>query len=211
MLSLKMDANYLSFENSDFSNVFSTSLSSLLNTSSICDVSLVCDDGQMAANKVVLSASSTFFNSVFTLNPHPHPLLYMRGVTTDLLQSVLQFVYTGATAVREEHVSSFLAMGEDLKITGLAGCHDSFAGEESNAAFAETQEETKDFTACAADREETGSMLVDDIESATQTAPPIKLENIPVPLAIEKKEVAIEKVVINQCNPLPTPITETGS
>merc|ERR1712106_561674 len=153
---LRMDTNYLSFENSDFRNVFSTSLSSLLNSSSFCDVSLVCEDGQMPAHKVVLSASSTFFNSVLTLNPHPHPLFYMRGVTTDLLQSVLQFIYTGATAVREEQVSSFLALGEDLKITGLAGYQGHFTGEETIAVIGdlgtEQQEEPKqDITACVAD------------------------------------------------------------
>merc|ERR1711892_1562805 len=223
MLSLKMDANYLSFENSDFSNVFSTSLSSLLNTSSICDVSLVCDDGQMAANKVVLSASSTFFNSVFTLNPHPHPLFYMRGVTTDLLQSVLQFIYTGATAVREEHVSSFLALGEDLKIAGLVGYQGSFAGKESIAAFAgeesiatfadldaEQQEETKDLTTSAADLEDTDNISSDDLDRKAKTAPSIKLENIPDPLQVEKKEIAITRVVLNQRTPLPKPIPATG-
>merc|ERR1711892_1349663 len=173
MLSLKMDANYLSFDNSDFSNVFSTSLSSLLNTSSFCDVSLVCDDGQMPAHKVVLSASSTFFNSVFTLNPHPHPLLYIRGVTTDLLKSVLQFVYTGATAVKEEHVSSFLALGEDLKITGLVGCQGGGRGKQSNAAFAdldaEQHEDTQAFTAGAA-MDNTDITVIDDVEKTNKTA-----------------------------------------
>merc|ERR1711892_925755 len=167
-MSLKMDTNYLSFENSDYSNVFSTSLSSLLNTSSFCDVSLVREDGQMPAHKVVLSASSKFFHTVFTLNPHPHPLFYMRGVTTDLLQSVLQFIYTGATAVREEQVISFLALGEDLKIAGLAGYQGIFAGEESIAVIGDLdtkqQEEPKqDITACAADIEDADNTIDEDI------------------------------------------------
>ena len=56
------------------------------------DVTIVCDDGQLSAHKVILAASSSFFSSVFQMNPHNHPLMYLRGVKTDQMQSVLQFL-----------------------------------------------------------------------------------------------------------------------
>merc|ERR1719427_1763 len=121
--------NNLSFENSNFSSSFSSSISSLLHTSSLCDVTLVCDDGQLSAHKIILAASSSFFSSVFQANPHNHPLLYLRGVKTDQLQSLLQFIYVGVTAVQEENVSSFLAVAADLKIEGLSGNKDGFEEE----------------------------------------------------------------------------------
>jgi len=123
-------ANHLSFENSNFSSSFSSSISSLLHTSSLCDVTLVCDDGQLSAHKIILAASSSFFSSVFQANPHNHPLMYLRGVKTDQLQSLLQFIYAGVTAVQEENVSSFLAVAADLKIGGLSGNQDGFEEKE---------------------------------------------------------------------------------
>merc|ERR1719466_629260 len=116
--------NNLSFENSNFNSSFFSSISSLLHTSSLCDVTLVCDDGQLSAHKVILAASSSFFSSVFQTNPHNHPLMYLRGVKTYQMQSVLQFIYAGVTAMEEENVSNFLAVAADLKIGGLMGSHE---------------------------------------------------------------------------------------
>ena len=118
-----MTAKY-SLESVNFAANLSASLTSLLEGSFHCDVTLVCDDGQLSAHKVILAASSSFFSSVFQMNPHNHPLMYLRGVKTDQMQSVLQFLYAGTTAMTEENVSSFLAVAADLRIVGLAGSLD---------------------------------------------------------------------------------------
>eukprot|EP00092_Neocalanus_flemingeri_P001988 GFUD01002121.1.p1 GENE.GFUD01002121.1~~GFUD01002121.1.p1 ORF type:complete len:340 (+),score=81.30 GFUD01002121.1:77-1096(+) len=110
-----------SLESVNFASNLATSLTSLLESSYLCDVTLVCDDGQMSAHKVMLAASSSFFSSVFQMNPHNHPLIYLRGMKMNQLQSVLQFMYTGVTAMEEENVSNFLAVAADLKIGGLMG------------------------------------------------------------------------------------------
>jgi len=115
-----MAAKY-SLESLNFATNLSASLTSLLNGSFLCDITLVCDDGQLSAHKVILAASSSFFSSVFQLNPHNHPLMYLRGVKTEQMQSVLQFLYAGSTAMKEEEVSSFLSVAADLKIVGLMG------------------------------------------------------------------------------------------
>jgi len=115
-----MAAKY-SLESLNFATNLSASLTSLLNGSFLCDITLVCDDGQLSAHKVILAASSSFFSSVFQLNPHNHPLMYLRGVKTEQMQAVLQFLYAGSTAMKEEEVSSFLSVAADLKIVGLMG------------------------------------------------------------------------------------------
>jgi len=115
-----MAAQY-SLENINFTANLSSSLASLLSGSQLCDVTLVCDDGQLSAHKVILAASSTFFSSVFLMYPHNHPLLYLRGVKTEQMQFLLQFLYGGATAMKKEEVPSFLSMASDLKIVGLMG------------------------------------------------------------------------------------------
>jgi len=106
-------------ESVNFPANLSASLGSLLSGSQLCDVTLVCDDGQLSAHKVILAASSNFFSSVFQMNPHNHPLMYLRGVKTEHMQCLLQFLYAGTTTMKTEDVPSFLAMAADLKIMGL--------------------------------------------------------------------------------------------
>jgi len=83
------------------------------------DITLACDDDQVEAHKVILSACSPFFRTVLKRNKHQHPLVYLKGVRyTDLL-SVLNFMYHGEVNVAQEELNSFLAVAEDLKVKGL--------------------------------------------------------------------------------------------
>jgi len=83
------------------------------------DITLACDDEQVEAHKVILSACSPFFRTVLKRNKHQHPLVYLKGVRyTDLL-SVLNFMYHGEVNVAQEELNSFLAVAEDLKVKGL--------------------------------------------------------------------------------------------
>jgi len=83
------------------------------------DVTLACDDDQLQAHKVILSACSPFFRTVLRQNKHEHPLLYLRGVKYADLVSVLNFMYHGEVNVAQEELNSFLAVAEDLKVKGL--------------------------------------------------------------------------------------------
>ena len=51
---------------------------------------------------------------------------------------------------------------------------------------------------------------IDDVEKTNKTAPSVKLENIPDPLEIEKKDIANKIILLIQRNPLPKPIPATG-
>merc|ERR1711953_827100 len=83
------------------------------------DVTLACDEEQIQAHKVILSACSPFFRSILRKNPHAHPLLYLRGVRFRDLQSVLNFMYHGEVNVAQEELNSFLMVAEELKVKGL--------------------------------------------------------------------------------------------
>ena len=83
------------------------------------DVTLVCDEDQISAHKVILSASSTFFRNVLGKNPHAHPLIYVRGVKFTHLKSLITFIYSGETNVAHEDLGSFMELAEDLKVQGL--------------------------------------------------------------------------------------------
>ena len=58
------------------------------------DVTLACEDGnQFEAHKVILAASSPFFENLLKRKKHPHPLVYMRGVSSVDLEAVINFLY----------------------------------------------------------------------------------------------------------------------
>jgi len=83
------------------------------------DVTLACEDSQIEAHKVILSASSKFFHSILKKNPHQHPLLYLKGVKIEDLQSIIDFLYVGEVNVAQENLNSFLTVAEELQIKGL--------------------------------------------------------------------------------------------
>jgi len=88
-------------------------------TGEFSDVTLACEDGQqIRAHKVILSASSTFFRDLLA-NDHPQPLL-LRGLKGSDLISVVDFIYHGEVEVEKDSLYDFLAIGEKLKLKGLA-------------------------------------------------------------------------------------------
>jgi len=83
------------------------------------DVTLACEDNQIQAHRVIISACSPFFRNVLRRNPHQHPLLYLKGVKYRDLLSILNFMYMGEVNVAQEELNSFLAVAEDLRVKGL--------------------------------------------------------------------------------------------
>jgi len=103
----------------DFETNISSAFRELRDDKDFFDVTLACEDEQIQAHKVILSACSPFFRNVLRRNPHQHPLLYLKGVKYTDLQSVLNFMYHGEVNVAQEELNSFLAVAEDLRVKGL--------------------------------------------------------------------------------------------
>jgi len=103
----------------DFESNISVAFRELREEKDFFDVTLACDDSQIQAHKVILSACSPFFRQVLKKNPHQHPLLYLKGVKYKELLSVLNFMYMGEVNVAQEELNSFLAVAEDLRVKGL--------------------------------------------------------------------------------------------
>ena len=103
----------------DFESNISVAFRELREEKDFFDVTLACDDNQVQAHKVILSACSPFFRNVLRKNPHQHPLLYLKGVKYQELLSVLNFMYQGEVNVAQEELNSFLAVAEDLRVKGL--------------------------------------------------------------------------------------------
>ena len=84
------------------------------------DVTLACEDGHaVEAHKLILSSSSPVFGNILRRTSHPHPLIYLRGVKSSDLTTLLDFVYVGEATVDQENFESFLALAQEMELTGL--------------------------------------------------------------------------------------------
>ena len=102
-----------------FESNLTVAFQELREESDLFDVTLACDDKQIEAHKVVLSACSGFFRNAFKRNKHAHPLVFLKGVKYSNIVSLLDFMYRGEVSVAQEDLPSFLAVAEELKVKGL--------------------------------------------------------------------------------------------
>ena len=107
---------------SDFKENVISSFGSLREDQDFSDVTLACEDGQqIKAHRVILAGSSPFFENLLRGLKHSHPLIYMRGVKSEDLSAVVDFLYRGEANVYQDNLDSFLAIAEELKLKGLMG------------------------------------------------------------------------------------------
>ena len=105
-----------------FQAYLTSAFGDLRNDKEFTDVTLACEDGQQVeVHKLVLISSSPFFKNLLQRNKHTHPLIYMRGVKSKDLVTMIDFLYHGEANVYQENLESFLAIAEELQIKGLHG------------------------------------------------------------------------------------------
>ena len=110
----------LSLQWHDFRDHITDAFGKLLKDNNFTDVTLACNDGkQIEAHKVVLAASSPFFQYLLGKNAHTHPLIYMRGVKSENLEAILDFLYCGEANVLQENLETFLILAEELQMKGF--------------------------------------------------------------------------------------------
>ena len=123
-----MNLQRVQISSDDFLNNSSRAWKQLWDTRDFSDVTLVSEDGfRSPAHKAVLSFSSSFFSEVLRENPHPSPLIYLRGVKQAELQFLLEFIYTGQSHVEQNLLGCLLSVGQDLGVQGLLEEHNSYS------------------------------------------------------------------------------------
>ena len=105
----------------DFESSVSKSFNLLRNEEYLHDVTLVCDDNsQVSAHKLVLSACSEYFKTLFkNNNHHQSTLICLDGVTSKDLSNILDYMYNGETKIYQESLDRFLKTAQRLKVSGL--------------------------------------------------------------------------------------------
>ena len=104
----------------DFETNISNSFRKLRNTDDFYDVTLVSDDQeQMLAHKVVLSASSEYFNNVLKSNKHSHPMICLNGINSIGLTNILDYIYNGEVEIKQDQLKTFLECAKRFQLEGL--------------------------------------------------------------------------------------------
>ena len=86
-----------------------------------CDVTLVCDDQtQFKAHKIVLRACSPVFKKIIDNNPSQHPLIYLRGIQSYEMESILQFMYLGEGRFYYERMGEFIKVAKNLEVKEIS-------------------------------------------------------------------------------------------
>ena len=127
------DEEKLCLKWNDFQENAISAFGTLREDREFADVTLACEDGQQVeAHKVILASSSPFFLNILRRNKHSHPLIYMRGLKSEDLLTMIDFVYFGEANVCQENLDSFLAVAEELQVKGLMRSDDEKENVENN-------------------------------------------------------------------------------
>ncbi|XP_063888718.1 protein tramtrack, beta isoform-like isoform X2 [Scylla paramamosain] len=86
-----------------------------------CDARLACAGGGVyPVHKVVLSACSDFFASIFASDSCHNPVVVLQDVATEHLEALLTYVYRGEVLLARSDLPAFLKVAESLQVKGLA-------------------------------------------------------------------------------------------
>jgi hypothetical protein len=89
------------------------------------DVIVHCGGRNFLAHKIILAASSRFFERVLASVPRDRcQVLVMAETSPDLLELLMSFIYEGEAYVSADDFDNFMTVAEKLEIRGLnSGCH----------------------------------------------------------------------------------------
>ena len=109
----------LSWDN--FHSTVSKSFGDIRDEEYLTDVTLVADDNtQVSAHRLVLSASSEYFKSIFKSNQSlSHLVLCLDMVDRESLSHLLDYMYNGEVKMEEEKLEIFLKVANRFKLEGL--------------------------------------------------------------------------------------------
>merc|ERR1712218_348558 len=88
-----------------------------MTSSQFADVTLVTDDKQLIrAHRNILGACSPVFKNILNLDSSiANPVIYLRGIQSSEMESIMQFIYQGKTSFNE-----LLTVSKNLEIKELA-------------------------------------------------------------------------------------------
>ncbi|XP_015119628.1 transcription factor GAGA isoform X1 [Diachasma alloeum] len=103
----------------EFGSSLTTAVQLLRGHGDLVDVTLAAGGRSFPAHKIVLSAASPFLLDLLKSTPCQHPVVMLAGISSDDLESLLEFVYRGEVSVEPSQLPSLLQAAHCLNIHGL--------------------------------------------------------------------------------------------
>ena len=104
----------------EFERNTANSFAKLRNEKTFFDVTLVSNDQkQISAHKLILSACSDTFRTIFSNNFTSNLVLYLDGLDSTEVNLMLDYIYQGEVNVYQERLDRFIQIAEKFKLDGL--------------------------------------------------------------------------------------------
>ena len=81
-----------------------TVLDHLYQTEAFCDVTLACDNTSIKCHKMILSACSSYFQTLFMENTCEHPIVFLKDIKIGEVRAILDYMYKGEVNVAQEEL-----------------------------------------------------------------------------------------------------------
>ena len=81
-----------------------TVLDHLYQTEAFCDVTLACDNTSIKCHKMILSACSSYFQTLFMENTCEHPIVFLKDIKIRGVRAILDYMYKGEVNVAQEEL-----------------------------------------------------------------------------------------------------------
>lgn len=117
LLEMSTEPNFVLKWN-NFGNVLSYNFYENLKSEKFCDVTLAVEGKFISAHKIILSASSQFFEEMFNLSTE-RQVIIMSDLKLKDVVNVLEFVYKGEITLGAEDLKSFMETAKVLSLRGI--------------------------------------------------------------------------------------------
>ena len=92
----------------------------LKSVSGLTDVTLSCNGFTARSHKLILAMASKFFKDIFEkFRESKHPTIILTEMDPDILQLVIDFLYSGSINVKVERLNDLILAGQHLEIKVL--------------------------------------------------------------------------------------------
>ena len=82
-------------------------------------MTLACDGGSLKCHKIVLAASSDYFQKLFIDNNSEHPIVFLKDVQVSQVKAILDYMYRGEVSVAQQELPALLRVAELLRVKGM--------------------------------------------------------------------------------------------
>merc|ERR1712243_183454 len=89
----------------------------MMTSNEMTDITLVSEDRKsFKAHKIILSACSPVFKSIINDGALSNPTVFLRGIHSNEIVSIPQFIYLGQASFYQERMNEFLNVATSLEI-----------------------------------------------------------------------------------------------